>query len=100
MNFSTTLTGLINASNRMNEAARDITRAALPPNKDQADPTPPAGVANAENPAAATMDSGSPNTADLPGAMVRQIEASLSFMAGVQALKREDETLRSLFSND
>ena len=100
MNFSTTLTGLINASDRMNEAARDITRATLPPIRAQADPTPPAAAANGENQADLVTSPGDASAADLPDAMVRQIQASLSFMAGVQALKREDETLQSLLDKN
>lgn len=94
MNFSTTLSGLINASDRMNEAARDISRATLPVNTTPADPTPGPVAAPADTQAA----TGPAARPDLAGAMVRQIEASLSFMASVQTLKREDETVESLLS--
>ncbi len=95
MNFTIGLSGMNAASRRIDAAAAEISRAAIPSipqvSADQQIPIAPSAIPQAVRAAVPEPD--------LAGAMIEQIAASALFLANVQMIRRTDENLESLLRN-
>ncbi|MFK7963846.1 MAG: hypothetical protein AB8C46_07755 [Burkholderiaceae bacterium] len=95
--FSTGLTGLNAAVERLDTAAASIARAAITTVDDSGNPAAVAAQAQPGAAEAATNETATvAPSEDLVSAIVEQISASSAFMANVQTIKASDENLEAL----